>query len=675
VFQINWKNLNFSTATFGAAMLALYLSMCIDLQQPYWAMMTVYIVSQPLAAAVRSKALQRLLGTLLGACAAVVMVQNLVNTPVLLSLAMAFWVGGCLAISLLDRSPRSYIMMLAGYTAAIIGFSSVNQPGEIFTLAVARSEEIVLGIICATVVHSLWFPRPVSEALRTRIQNWLGEADRWALDILHSDNPAALVKDRARLAAAASEIHIMATHLPFDTSHLRETTAVVHALHDRILMLIPILSSMSDRLAAMRSERSSLDAQSLDAITMVSEWINAKNSTGTSSLLIEKLDSMSAVTSRSDWYSLNQLGLFARLQDLVKALDEGHALLVHLNDAQSSLPPALSEIVVKADERPMHSDPGLALLSGAAATISILITCAVWIGFGWTEGGASAMLAAILSCLFAAMDDPTPAMKTFGISLLIAVPLAAIYLFIILPAIDSFPMLVIALAPTMLTVGVVMLNPHRALLSLVTLLNFCNAMAIQERMSTDFARFLNLNLSMFFGVFTAIFITRTLRSMSTDASARRLLHHTWKSLAQLAHGNSEEKPAAFASHMVDRLGLLVPRLSASKDEALSGIDALNELRVGMDLVALQNIRGQLPTPEKVLVDQLLQAIGKHYAARTAGAAADDGQLLPTLDRALHTLSSSLPASGVRALTALVGLRRNLFPQARFVSSLAGGIAR
>jgi uncharacterized membrane protein YccC len=675
MFQINWKNLNFSGATFGAAMLALYLSMSIDLQQPYWAMMTVYIVSQPLAAAVRSKAIQRLLGTLLGACAAVIMVPNLANTPVLLSLAMALWVGGCLAISLLDRSPRSYIMMLAGYTAAIIGFSSVNQPGEIFTLAVARSEEIVLGIICATVVHSLWFPRPVSEALRIRIQNWLGEADRWALDILHSDNSVALAKDRARLAAAASEIHIMATHLPFDTSHLRQTTAVVHALHDRILMLIPILSSLSDRLATMRSERPSLDAQSLNAITLVTDWINGKDSTHTPGLLIEKLESMSASTGRSDWYSLNQLGLFTRLQDLVKALDEGHALLAHLNDAQSSLPSALREIVVKADERPMHSDPGLALLSGTAATIAILITCAVWIGFGWSEGGASAMLAAILSCLFAAMDDPAPAMKTFGISLVIAVPLAAIYLFTIFPAIDSFPMLVLALAPTMLTIGVVMLNPHRALLSLVTLLNLCNAMAIQERLSTDFARFLNLNLSMFFGVFTAIFITRTLRSLSTDASARRLLHYTWKSLSQLAHGNGEEEPAAFASHMVDRLGLLAPRLSTSKDAELSGIDALNDLRVGMDLVALQSIRGQLPAHEKIVVEQLLQAVGNHYAVRTTGKAPSDRQLLPVLDQALSTLSHSLPANGVRALTALVGLRRNLFPQAQFVPGVAVSTAR
>ena len=55
------QRLHFSLMTFAAAMLALYVAMSIDLQQPYWSMMTVFIVSQPLAAAVRSKALQRLL--------------------------------------------------------------------------------------------------------------------------------------------------------------------------------------------------------------------------------------------------------------------------------------------------------------------------------------------------------------------------------------------------------------------------------------------------------------------------------------------------------------------------------------------------------------------------------------------------------------------------------------
>lgn len=671
MFKLNWHHLQFSVVTFTAAMAALYWSMSIDLQQPYWAMIAVYIVSQPMAAVVRSKAIQRLLGTILGAIATVVLVPRLVNTPLLLSLALSLWVGGCLAISLLDRSPRSYIMMLAGYTAAIIGFSSVNQPGQIFELAVARAEEISIGIICATLAHSLWFPRPVGDVLRERIQHWLGEADHWARDILGSEDPVATSQDRVRLAAAASEIHMLATHLPFDTSLLRETTAVVRSLHDRILMLIPILSSLSDRLAALRSERSELDQETRQILTQVDRWIGNGSAADEVPALIQAIAIRSAASDRTDWYGLNRIGFLSRLRDLVRTLSEGRTLLNHLHDPEHPLPAKLRRIVALAEKRPLHSDVGLALISGAAAATAIMISCIAWIGLGWAEGGASAIITSILCCLFATLDDPVPAIKMFGISICIAVVLAGTYLFLIFPAINSFPMLIVTLAPTMLTIGVLTLNPRWAGPALITLLNFCNYMAIQERFKPDFAVFLNMNLSQFFGVFVAIYVTRTVRSMNADASARRLLKQTWRSLAHLAQGRTDEQLEAFTSRLVDRIGLLAPRLAVTKDEELTGIDALNELRISMDLSILQDLQGHLPAPSAQLVDELLHTVGEHYTVRSAGGTPQGEHLLPLLDRTIRMLAVYLPPHTSKPLAALVGLRRNLFPHARFVPTHAG----
>ena len=138
-----------------AALLALWLALWIDLPKPYWAVSTVFITSQPLAGATRAKAAYRVYGTILGAVAAVVLVPNLVNAPELLTFAIALWVGICLYFSLLDRTPRSYVLMLAGYTAAFIGFPDVGDPGSIFDVAVSRAEEITLGILCASVVGSI----------------------------------------------------------------------------------------------------------------------------------------------------------------------------------------------------------------------------------------------------------------------------------------------------------------------------------------------------------------------------------------------------------------------------------------------------------------------------------------------------------------------------------------
>lgn len=145
----SWREWAFALKTFGAAVLALYLAMWLDLPRPYWALTTVYVTSQIFVGATRSKAIFRVLGTLLGATASVALVPNLVNAPELLTLAMALWVGGCLYISLLDRTPASYMPMLAGYTAALIGFPSVDAPGTIFNTALARTEEITIGILCS----------------------------------------------------------------------------------------------------------------------------------------------------------------------------------------------------------------------------------------------------------------------------------------------------------------------------------------------------------------------------------------------------------------------------------------------------------------------------------------------------------------------------------------------
>jgi uncharacterized membrane protein YccC len=67
-----WPGINewlFSFKTFAAAMLALYIAFAIGLDRPYWAMTTVYITARPLTAMMRSKAVYRLIGRLVGAFA------------------------------------------------------------------------------------------------------------------------------------------------------------------------------------------------------------------------------------------------------------------------------------------------------------------------------------------------------------------------------------------------------------------------------------------------------------------------------------------------------------------------------------------------------------------------------------------------------------------------------
>ena len=183
-FLVRHAALVFALRTFAAAMLALSIAFWLDMPRPYWAMASVYIASNPLTGATSSKAIYRMLGTLIGAAGTIVLVPNLVNAPELLSLAIALWVGACLYLSLIDGTPRSYMFMLSGYTVALLGFPIISTPELTFDIVTARVQEIMLGIICASVVSMLVMPRSVASAIAAQADAWLADARRLGVNVL-----------------------------------------------------------------------------------------------------------------------------------------------------------------------------------------------------------------------------------------------------------------------------------------------------------------------------------------------------------------------------------------------------------------------------------------------------------------------------------------------------------
>ena len=76
-----WRDWVFALKVLGAAILALFLALWIDLPRPYWAVSTVFITVRPLAGATRSKAIYRVCGTVLGAIVAVILVPSSSTRP------------------------------------------------------------------------------------------------------------------------------------------------------------------------------------------------------------------------------------------------------------------------------------------------------------------------------------------------------------------------------------------------------------------------------------------------------------------------------------------------------------------------------------------------------------------------------------------------------------------
>jgi uncharacterized membrane protein YccC len=266
----------FSLNCYIATILTMFIAFSLDLKSPGWAMTTVYLTSQPLSGVLRAKAVYRAIGTFIGGAAMVAIVPNLIDAPELTTLAIILWVALCVFVSLLDRTPRSYMFVLSGYTAALIGFPSVLAPETVFETAVSRVEEITLGVVCAAIVHSLIFPKSAFSAFEEKLRRSMAEARRWIADsLVHHATPQA-ERERRRIAADTSELYLLATSLRFDTSAHRPNISMIRAFDRKLVSLLPLVSAVEDRLTVLRC-LGPLDPKLSQALAGIYGWLGLKD--------------------------------------------------------------------------------------------------------------------------------------------------------------------------------------------------------------------------------------------------------------------------------------------------------------------------------------------------------------------------------------------------------------
>ena len=651
-------DLVFSLKTFAAAVLALVIALWLDLPRPYWAMATVYITSQPLAGATSSKALYRVLGTLIGAVASVAIVPTFVNSPELLSLVIALWVGGCLYLSLLDRTPRSYLFMLSGYTLALIGFPAVTDPGSIFDTAVARFEEITLGIICATLVSTLVLPRSVAPVVGAKVDAWLADARRLSRDILLGGGGELRDQEqRLRLAAEALDIDTLASHLAFDRLADHHTVQGLRALRLHMLLLLPLLGSIRDRLSALDGH---LQPALKELLQRLADWLK-----GGERELAEKLRSVIAelrppLHADASWYEIMTANLLIRLRELVDISEDCRTLgaAIAADQDTSQLPMAFQTEQGIAPAR--HRDHTLALWSAAGVIIAILVCCAFWIGTGWVDGASAPMMAAVACSFFASQDDPAPSIQNFALWSLVAIVIVAIYLFGILPAISTIEMLIVALAPTFILFGVLIARPTTTPIGMALGANGATLLALQSTYNADFESFANSSAAFMVGMVAAIVLTRLMRSARAEWIAHRLLQTSWMTLAETAERRGNNDRAAFVGIMLDRLGLLAQRITAIPEAERRDLDSLRQLRVGLNIIDLRRARHGLSPPTLRAIDTMLDQLAS--ACRNRAAAPMPATLLSAIDAALaKVLDEQAAPAQEDALIGLVGIRTGLFP--------------
>lgn len=659
----------YGVRTFAASMIALYIALLMQLPRPYWAMATVYIVSSPFVGPTSSKALYRALGTLLGAAGAVLLVPPLVQSPELLSVAIALWTGTLLFLSLNLRTANNYVLMLAGYTLPMIALAVVDNPLAVFDVASSRAQEICLGIVCAAIVGAIFWPRRLAPVVVTATGNWFDQAVRYSKAYLtrqvRVENVGAM---RTSMVATFNSLELMIGQLGHEGAG-PHTLKNARELRGRMIHLLPVLDALDDALVALAKRAPSEQARLQPLLDEARDWLAStleQPSLARWSLLREHIDRLqpdpqhldqrpvllfsNALYRLSEWTDLWQD--CCTLQHALRQDDASPWRAVYRHWRLGRLTPFF--------------DRGLMLYSVASTVMAIIVASALWILLGWKDGSSAVILAAVACSFFAAMDDPAPQIYRFFFWTMLSVVFSSIYLFLVLPNLHDFPMLVLAFAVPFICVGTLTVQPRFYLGTLLTIVNTANFISIQGVYDADFLTFINVNLAGPLGLLFAFIWTLVFRPFGVELAAKRMTRFSWRDIVEMTHPATLAEQRKVGVQMLDRLMQHLPRLAQTGQE---GGGALRDLRVGLNLL---DILAYLPRVDAVAQHRLrtvIEEVGTHYAAcLRAGERLEASEtLLHTMDQArLALVEASLNERAdarVHLLHALSGLRLALLPVA------------
>jgi uncharacterized membrane protein YccC len=616
-----------------AGLLALGIGYGLDLESPRSALITVFIVMQPQSGMILAKSFYRVVGTLIGSAAIVVLVGLFSQTPELFLLASALWIGLCTFGSAHNRNFRSYGFVLSGYTVALIGLPAALNPALTFDSVMTRVTEITVGIVCAGLVSALILPRASAPDLvriiRARFTAFVdlvgntlgGSADRKQLE---STN-ARFVGDIIGLEALRSSAIFEDPEIRLRSGRLSRMNSEFMALSTRIHALHQLMNRLHDGHTA--------GAQFvIDAISPYFHEVQPLLTRSGGEPVMSALDAADAAL-KLDSYKLElprrmratRTELSPMLSDdALLDFDTAAELLYRVIDELHAYTLTYASLVQRRHEREEwehayapKTSKFTAGIAGARAAITLIGLSAFWILSGWPSGDVAALNAAAFCAITSAAPDPAKATRTVTGGVMGAVILGYIYTFHIMPRLDGFWMLAAALTPVLMLAVLLTTKPKLAGYGLGICIFFPFLAAPDNLAHFNAAGYLNEAIALMVSLIVTTASFAVLMPPTTNWTVRHLEKELRKQVVQACFGKLAHLALQFESgtrDLMHQITMLTSSRPHLRQQAFGWMfatleigHAVIELRTELDGIRSDN-PGLLPAAAYSALDQLRQTL-------------------------------------------------------------------
>ena len=623
--------------TVTAIGVALYTAFSLQLLSPMSSAITVLIVANPVSGALVSKSLWRLLGTFIGAAAAVLLMACLAQAPLLFYIALSLSIGlACVAATLL-RFFKAYGAVLAGYTIIIVCAPAFADPQNVFTSAVSRLSAVAVGIASAALVFLLTrlsAPSQLGAAITGAIRNTAAilaapdaAPDRRATVLAEANGLNEIIE---YAAAGSANIARHARQLRLGAAGL---AGILTALHPQARWPDgPAGDTLRATIASLGAFQPDRSAPMLDDLAQRRDQLGA---------WLDDPEPGSPDLADPD-RRLDRLGAIERAHDLTARLHDAIVRLTATQTHGAALPtgPRL---------RPFLDWP-TALRNGARGAIVTLLACMFWYITMWPSAPTLLSYLVPASCLLATNPSAARASVDFSTGTLLAIPASYVCETWMLPQITGFPLLLGALAICLLPGIWLQFHPRHGLRAFGYVVFFGAMITVRNPISFNDINLVNTWLAFIVGTAALVVVFRALLPPDDVRDANRLAHSLAAAVARAAGRDSIPARPVWEYLQVQKVARLTQRLqsfdAAKRHDVIDR--ALIAIELGGDVLRLRPLLATtaLEPPERQAASIALTAIRQvrrrpEAAARTA---ADAARLL---------LARPDPQPGQRRIAALL----------------------
>ncbi|CAI1567354.1 FUSC family protein [Serratia marcescens] len=534
-----------------AMCLALWVAFVLELDEPSWALTSAAVVSFPTVGGVISKSIGRIFGSLMGAAASVAIAGHCLNDPWLFTLFIAAWIGLCTYISNHYQNNVSYAFALAGYTAAIIAFGTVNvtDTQQIFDIAQARVCEVITGILCGGLMMMILPSTSDGETLLTSLRRMQLRLLEHAAMLWQPEITAQMRTSHEGVIGQILTMNLLRIQAFWSHYRLRRQNNLLNYLLHQQLRITSVISSLRRMLLNWPDRPANL-------MPVITQLLDELRDPATDKYRLARLLQQIAPQDPTDyrhrafWLRLRHFcWLYLRCNRWLQRLESATAV----SELQ---PPRVTSLA-------RHTDSYEAAYNGLRTFLCIVIGCAYWINTQWDAGSAALTLTAISCVLYSSTPSPINSVSTLLKAVLLLSVVCFVVKFGLMIQIDDFWVFCAFLFPILVTMQMLKLqNPPYAALWGQLIVFMGSFLTVSNPPSYDYQSFINDNIAKVVGVLLAGLAFQILRPSSDKRKSRRIIRALRRDFIDQLSKRPQQSESQFESLIYHRIS----QLNQSQDQ-------------------------------------------------------------------------------------------------------------